>query len=102
MPSPNEDASDGVQRIARRVVARGHVQGVFYRDTCQREAEFRGVTGWVRNRTDGAVEALFEGPEGAVGQLVDWARSGPRRAVVDSSEVDEVEPSGLTRFEVRG
>lgn len=101
MPSPSDGASDGGQRIARRVVAHGHVQGVFYRAACQREAESRGVAGWVRNRTDGAVEALFEGPVGAVRQLVDWASSGPRRAVVERSEVDEVDPSGLTRFEVR-
>ncbi|MGH8966187.1 MAG: acylphosphatase, partial [Actinomycetes bacterium] len=48
-------------RVARRVVVHGRVQGVFFRDTCRREAQARGVAGWVSNRHDGTVEALFEG-----------------------------------------
>lgn len=46
--------------IRRRVVARGDVQGVFYRDTCRQEAERHGVSGWVRNNDDGSVEEVFE------------------------------------------
>ena len=88
-------------RVARRVVVRGDVQGVFYRDTCLREAESCGVAGWVRNLPDGSVEALFEGSERDVDQMVDWALAGPRKASVESSDVHEADPSGLTRFEVR-
>ena len=54
------------------------VQGVFFRDSCRTEANRRGVTGWVRNRDDGAVEAVFEGPPEDVRRLVDWAHTGPR------------------------
>jgi acylphosphatase len=89
------------ERVARRVVVRGHVQGVFYRDSCLREAESRHVTGWVRNLPDGTVEALFEGPEADVASLVEWALVGPRKAVVESSEVANADPAGQTGFEVR-
>ncbi len=87
--------------IARRVVVRGHVQGVFFRDSTQREAASRGVTGWVRNRSDGSVEAWFEGPAEAVEAMVSWARSGPPRAAVDQVEVVEARPEGLGAFDVR-
>ena len=60
--------------IRRRVVVRGRVQGVFFRDTCRREARFRGVTGWVRNAADGSVEAAFEGNPAAVEAMIDWSR----------------------------
>jgi len=87
--------------IRRRVVARGRVQGVFYRDSCRRLAERRGVAGWVRNRPDGAVEAVFEGPEADVDAMVDWARQGPRKAVVDELAVMSEKPVGESGFEVR-
>jgi acylphosphatase len=88
-------------RVARRVVVRGHVQGVFFRDSTRRRAEAEGVVGWACNRADGAVEAWFEGPAEAVERLVAFARRGPRGASVQSVEVTDVEPSGLERFEVR-
>jgi acylphosphatase len=84
----------------RRVVVHGRVQGVFFRDSTQTEAESRGVAGWVRNREDGAVEAVFEGDPAAVEALVGFCRSGPSRAEVDRVDVDEEEPEGLDRFEV--
>lgn len=87
--------------IRRRVVATGQVQGVFYRDTCRREAGRRGVAGWVTNRPDGAVEAVFEGPEADVEALVVWARRGPRQAQVNDLAVTEEEPAGETVFSVR-
>lgn len=87
--------------VRRRVVVHGRVQGVFFRDSTQKEAEKRGVAGWVRNRDDGAVEAVFEGAEDAVDSLVDFCRSGPSRADVDSVDVEEQEPEGLSGFEVR-
>ena len=77
------------------------MQGVFFRDSARRAAESRGVAGWARNREDGTVEAWFEGPDDAVAAMVEWARTGPSRAEVSSVDVDEVEPEGLTGFDVR-
>lgn len=91
--------ADGTVR--RRVEVRGHVQGVFYRDTCRREAAARGVTGWVRNRVDGSVEVVFEGAPDAVDALVAWARRGPPQAQVEDVTVHDEAPEGLSRFEVR-
>lgn len=79
----------------------GRVQGVFFRDTTRRRANAAGVAGWVSNRPDGAVEAVFEGDPAAVDQLVGFCRSGPSRAEVESADVVEEEPEGLTGFEVR-
>lgn len=87
--------------VRRRVEVRGQVQGVFYRDTCRREAAARGVTGWVRNRADGSVEAVFEGAPDAVDALVAWARNGPPHAQVEHVTVHDEAPAGLTRFEIR-
>ena len=87
--------------IRRRVVARGRVQGVFFRDSTRREAQSAGVAGWVRNRPDGAVEAVFEGDEGAVGRMVEFVRNGPGHAEVDDLEISEEEPEGLSGFDVR-
>lgn len=78
---------------------RGLVQGVFFRATCRDEARARGVAGWARNEPDGTVRAFFEGPPGAVDAMVEWCRHGPSRAVVDSVEVTEREPSGVTGFD---
>ncbi len=85
----------------RRVIVRGHVQGVFFRDTVRREAERRGIAGWVRNRDDGTVEAVFEGVPDQVEAMVELSRHGPRGARVESVEVVEESPEGLSGFEVR-
>ena len=89
------------ETIRRRVVVHGHVQGVFFRDTTQREASRRGVAGWVTNRPDGAVEAVFEGPPDAVGAMVAFSEAGPRGADVAGVETSEEEPEGLSGFDVR-
>ena len=86
--------------IRRRVVVRGNVQGVFFRASCQREAARRGVAGWVSNRPDGAVEAVFEGEDAAVDALVSWCHQGPPHAQVSGVDVSEEEPEGLTGFGV--
>lgn len=83
------------------MIVYGLVQGVFYRDTTRRLADRRGVSGWVRNRADGAVEAVFEGPSDQVNRMIAWARRGPDRASVDSVEVYEELPEGLAGFAVR-
>lgn len=87
--------------IRRRVVAYGRVQGVFFRDSCRREAGARRVSGWVTNREDGALEAVFEGEPAAVQALVDWTRQGPARARVIKLDVIEEEPRGEFGFSVR-
>ena len=79
----------------------GQVQGVFFRDTCRRKASERGVAGWVTNRRDGAVEAVFEGEPEAVEALVEWCRTGPRGADVESVDATSEEPEGLSGFDVR-
>ena len=89
------------EAVRRRVVVHGHVQGVFFRDTTRREASRRGVAGWVTNRPDGAVEAVFEGSPSDVDALVGFAREGPRGADVSDVEVVEEEPEGLSGFDVR-
>ena len=72
--------------IRVHVIISGHVQGVFFRDKTQRQANARGVTGWVRNLSDGRVEAVFEGDENAVQQVVSWCQQGPPNAYVTGVE----------------
>lgn len=83
------------------VFVSGKVQGVFYRDTTKKEADKRGVHGWVRNLRDGRVEAVFEGGTKAVEDMVAWCRVGSplsRPTFVDRK--DEAE-EGLQGFEIR-
>jgi acylphosphatase len=82
--------------VRRRVVVRGDVQGVFFRDSTRREAESRGVAGSVTNRSDGAVEAVFEGPREDVEAMVAFCRSGPSRANVEAVEVTDEQPEGAS------
>ncbi len=83
------------------MIVHGLVQGVFFRDSMRRLAQRHGVNGWVANRSDGAVEAVFEGEADAVERLVTFSREGPRGARVDSVEMAEEEPEGLRGFAVR-
>ena len=87
--------------VRSRVVVHGYVQGVFFRDSCRREADSHGVAGWIANRPDGDVEAVFEGDADAVRALVDWCRSGPRGADVSSVDETSEEPEGLSGFRIR-
>jgi acylphosphatase len=87
--------------IRRRVVVRGRVQGVFFRDSCQREAQRLGVRGWVLNRDDGHVEAVLEGEPEAVEAMIQWARVGPLHAYVTGVDVVDEQPESLAGFEVR-
>jgi len=86
--------------IRRRVVVHGHVQGVFFRETTRRRAEAAGVEGWVRNRSDGAVEMALEGERDAVERLVRFCEHGPRGARVEWVDVISEEPEGLAGFTV--
>ena len=87
--------------VRRRITAEGRVQGVFFRDSTRKEAERRGVAGWVRNTGDGTVEAVFEGEPDAVDALVALCRGGPGYASVERLDVAEEEPEGLSGFQVR-
>ena len=87
--------------MRKRVVAHGRVQGVFFRDSTRQRAQAAGVAGWMANRPDGSVEAVFEGEPDAVEKLVAWMHDGPRGAEVEHLDVDDEEPEGLSGFEVR-
>jgi acylphosphatase len=87
--------------VRRRVIVHGRVQGVFFRDTVRRRAEQLEVAGWVANRADGTVEAVFEGPGEDIAVLIDFCRRGPDRADVERIEVLEEEPEGAEGFRVR-
>jgi acylphosphatase len=83
------------------VVVRGKVQGVFFRAETQRAAEERKVTGWVRNRPDGTVEAMFEGTEKSVFSMVEWCKGGSPQATVEAVEADWSEYRGeFAGFEI--
>jgi acylphosphatase len=86
--------------IRRRVVVYGRVQGVWFRGATREEARRRGAQGWVRNRADGAVEAVFEGEPEAVLALLRFCQQGPRGALVERVEALEEEPEGLAGFEI--
>ena len=88
--------------VARQVTVHGRVQGVFFRDNCRREAEDRGVGGWIQNLDDGTVLAAFEGSPANVESMVSWAHNGSRHAVVERVDVVDVELTGLTEFRLRG
>jgi acylphosphatase len=80
----------------------GRVQGVFFRASCAEQARALGVAGWVRNASDGRVEAIFEGPEAGVEAMVRWCGDGPPHAHVDSVDVSEEPPEHEAGFRVSG
>jgi len=76
-------------KVTRHAIVRGRVQGVGFREYLRREAERQGVTGWVRNRRDGTVEAMVHGSPNDVAQVLDWMRRGPPGARVTDVQVNE-------------
>ena len=88
--------------LQARLTVTGRVQGVGYRDWAIETGVRLGLTGWVRNRRDGAVEALIVGEEEAVGQMIEACRRGPPAARVEEIDVDPVDldilPAGFTRL----
>lgn len=84
-----------------RLLVRGRVQGVWFRDSCREEAERLGVAGWARNLPDGSVEVVAEGGGDAVDALVAWCRAGPPQARVTDVEVRTEPPEGLSGFTAR-
>lgn len=76
------------EKVRAHIVISGIVQGVFFRVETQRAAQRHGVSGWVRNKRDGTVEAVVEGERADVEKMLDWCRTGPPRAVVDDVAVE--------------
>lgn len=87
--------------VRKRVRAHGLVQGVFFRDSTRRAAATRGVAGWVCNREDGSVEAVFEGDPERVESMVELCRRGPGHARVQRLDVVDEPPEGLRGFDIR-
>jgi acylphosphatase len=81
----------------RLILVVGRVQGVGYRQACVRHARGLGITGWVRNRLDGSVEAMLQGSPNQIAHMCDWLRMGVPGARVSSLEVKEV-PRPFDRF----
>ncbi|HKQ26157.1 MAG TPA: acylphosphatase [Burkholderiales bacterium] len=81
-------------KITRRLRIRGQVQGVNLRETMRQRAEQLKVTGWVRNRLDGTVEAIVQGEAFAIDSIVEWSRLGPPGARVDSVDVESADDEG--------
>lgn len=90
-----------MDRTRTHVFVSGTVQGVYYRATTRDTAREHDVSGWVTNREDGRVEAVFEGSEENVEALVGWCHEGPSAAQVEHVEVDHEEPKGVEGFEIR-
>lgn len=74
---------------------------MFFRNSCRREAAARDVTGWVTNRPDGSVEAVFEGPPAGVEAMVEWVHHGPPSADVAHVDAHPEPVEGLAGFQVR-
>lgn len=89
--------------VGARVLISGRVQGVFFRFAMSREAEREEVNGWVKNRLDGRVEALFEGKKESVKRLISWCHEGPPGAAVHNVEVEWLPYQGMfSSFSIRG
>lgn len=90
-----------LNNIREHLIIEGRVQGVWFRESTRRQAVFLGVSGWVKNRAEGTVEALLEGPEDAVLKLVDWCRKGPSAASVTRiQETEEAWRGEFSSFDV--
>jgi acylphosphatase len=89
--------------VTRHLLIRGRVQGVWYRESMRQEADRLDIKGWVRNRSDGSVEAIVQGTAGAVEQIVTWCRRGPEHASVARIDIDERIPdlAGTTQLNAR-
>ena len=79
----------------------GKVQGVFFRANTRKKALEYGIRGWVRNLSDGRVEAVFEGEKDDVERIIDWCSRHQPYAVVDDVKIEWEEPEGLSGFEIR-
>ena len=98
---PNTCEVNMAKQARAQAVISGRVQGVFFRVETQRTAERFGVSGWVRNRRDGSVEAVFEGAQQAVDAVLAWCKEGPNLAVVKNVAVKWQDYAGeFKRFDI--
>ncbi|WP_458204753.1 acylphosphatase [Haladaptatus sp. NG-SE-30] len=88
-------------RTRAHVFVTGRVQGVYYRANTRDTAQEKSVDGWVQNLSDGRVEAVFEGPEAAVEEMVEWCHTGSPAANVDDVEVEYGDSEGEDGFRIR-
>ncbi len=88
------------EKKTHRLLIRGRVQGVFFRDSMRREAQRLGVAGWVRNRNDGRVEAVVQGDANAVDSIIRWAWRGPDQAMVEGVDIAAAEEGDYIGFEI--
>jgi len=89
------------KKIRANAIIVGRVQGVFFRMETKQAADRAGISGWVRNKRDGNVEALFEGDEGSVKSVLEWCRKGPPFAYVDRVDVEFEDYKGeFKKFEI--
>lgn len=99
-PSSSSSAEDSLKRL--HVIISGRVQGVFFRAETQRAARSRSLKGWVRNTSDGMVEAVFEGSRGDVDSMLEWCRHGPPAARVTRVEtIGEIYAGEFDDFRIR-
>ncbi len=88
-------------KVRAHVIISGRVQGVCYRMETQRAAKSIGVSGWIKNRFDGTVEAVFEGHKKQVDQIIEWCRKGPALARVSNIEIGWESVTGeLRNFDI--
>ena len=93
--------NDDEQRIRAHVYVSGKVQGVYYRANTREKAREVGIDGWVRNLDDGRVEAVFEGDEWSVQEVLDWCHTGSPAAHVEDVDAEFEDPQGEDGFRVR-
>jgi acylphosphatase len=97
----SDDAETADDRTRAHVYVSGNVQGVYYRANTRDTAREKGVDGWVKNLADGRVEAVFEGPDETVEEMVEWCHTGSPAADVDDVEVEYGDPESEDGFRVR-
>ena len=86
--------------IAREIIVKGTVQGVFYRASAKEKADELGLLGWVNNRADGTVQIWVQGEDKLVLEMTEWCWQGPARARVEEVDVKVVEPADYLDFKV--
>lgn len=94
-------ANNPKNKVRAHVFVSGRVQGVFFRDHTRKKAEELAITGWVANKPDGRVEAIFEGTKENVEKMLDWAKQGPDSANVDKLDIiNEDYQGGFPDFKI--
>ncbi len=84
------------------VLITGRVQGVWFRSNTKQKADKLGITGWVRNTTDGNVEAVFEGFDKRIEEMIDWCKTGPPLAKVENVKIEKQDPkNNYDKFSIK-